>query len=157
VRRGLSLLALSIVCLNAQQSFPITQAETLTGKKVTVPDGHPAVFIIGFTHASQTQTKAWSLRVSNQLPTWSVSVLEDVPRLMRGMVTHAIKSSIPKEQHERFLLVYHNEKKLKQATGFDKQDDAYLVVVDAGGAIKWRYHGAVTDDAVKQLTAQFGS
>lgn len=155
MRRGLILLAFSIVCLNAQQSFPVTQAETLTGKKVTVPDGHPAVFIIGFTHASQTQTKAWSQRVSNKLPTWSVSVLEDVPKLMRGMVTHAIKGSIPKEQHDRFLLVYHNEKELKQTAGFDKPDDAYLVVVDAGGAIKWRYHGAVTDDAVKQLTGQF--
>jgi hypothetical protein len=155
VRRGFILLAFSIVCLNAQETFPTTQAETLTGKKVTVPDGHPAVFIIGFTRASQTQTKAWSQRISNRFPTWSVSVLEDVPRLMRGMVTHAIKGSIPNEQHDRFLLVYHNEKELKQTAGFDQPDDAYLVVVDAGGAIKWRYHGAVTDDAVKQLAGQF--
>ena len=151
----LCLLALftSLLCA---QTLPQFEGETLSGKKITLPDSaatQPELLIVGFTHASQTQTKAWSQRVRQQFPTWSISVLEDVPRLMRGMVSHAIKGSVPKDEYDRFLLVYHHEKELKQAAGFDKPDDAYLMAIGAGGKILWSYHGPVTDAAVEQLTA----
>lgn len=135
------------------QPLPRIEGETLSGKKVTLPDGRPAVLIIGFTHGSQAQTKAWSQRIHNQIDTWSISVLEDVPRLMRGMVSHSIKGSIPREEHDRFLLVYHGEKELKQAAGFDRPEDAYVLAIDASGAVLWRFHGSVTDAAAEQAAA----
>ena len=137
----------------AAQPLPRIEGETLSGKKAALPDGKSALLIIGFTHGSQAQTKAWSQRVHNQFDTWSISVLEDVPRLMRGMVSHSIKGSIPREEHDRFLLVYHGEKELKQATGFNRPDDAYVLAIDGGGAIQWRFHGPVTDAAVEQAAA----
>src|SRR5215475_2875347 len=103
------LLALWAGMLHAQRSIPNIEGETLSGKKVSLPrdmGGKPALLIIGFTHGSQEQTKAWSIRVHGRFPTWSIAVLEDVPRLIRGMVSHSIKSSLPKEQYDRFLLVY---------------------------------------------------
>jgi hypothetical protein len=147
-----AILAL-IAGLAAAQPLPKVEGETLSGKKVALPDGKPALLVIGFTHGSQAQTKAWSQKARSQFETWSISVLEDVPRLMRGMVTHAIKGSIPKDEYDRFLLVYHGEKELKQAAGFDRPDDAYLLVVDSAGATQWRYHGPVTDEAVGQIAA----
>ena len=116
--------------------------------------GQPALLIIGFTHGSQTQTKAWSVRAHDRFPAWSIAVLEDVPRLVRGMATHGIKSGTPKDQYDRFVLVYRGEKQLKEAAGFDRSDDAYLLVIDGSGAIRWRYHGPVTDAAVEQIGAQ---
>jgi hypothetical protein len=146
------LFALGVAVLSAQ-SLPRIEGETLSGKKVSLPDGTPALLIIGFTHGSQAQTKAWSQRVHNRFDTWSISVLEDVPRLMRGMVSHSIKGSIAREQHDRFLLVYHGEKELKQAAGFDRPEDAYVLAIDGSGAIQWRFHGPVTDAAVEQAAA----
>jgi predicted transcriptional regulator len=67
------------------------------------------------------------------------------------MVTHGIKGSVPKEQYDRFILVYHGEKELKQAAGFDRPDDAYLLVIDRTGAVHWSFHGPVTDAAVEQI------
>ncbi len=96
-----------------------------------------------------------SLRVRFLYPTWSVSTLEEVPRLMRGMVTHAIKGRVPKEQYDRFPRGDHHEKELKEAAGFDRPDDAYLMVVEPGGTIQWRFHGPVSDAAVERLTAAF--
>ena len=153
----LCLLALCTGLLHAQQTFPQVDGETLSGKKVSLPAvfaGQPALLIIGFTHGSQTQTKAWSIRVRDRFPAWSVAVLEDVPRLVRGMAVHGIKSGTPKDQHDRFVLVYRGEKKLKDAAGFDRPDDAYLVVLDGAGAIRWKYHGAVTEAAVEQAAGQ---
>jgi ATP synthase subunit 10 len=155
MRTKLCLLALWSAILSAQ-SLPRCGGETLSGKKVELPDaaaGQPALIIIGFTHASQNQTRAWSQSVHNQFPVWSIAVLEEVPRLVRGMATHGIKSSVPREQYDHFLLVYHGEKELKQAAGFDQPDDAYLLVIDSTGAIQWRSHGAVTDAALDQIRA----
>src|SRR5215469_12808367 len=148
------LVALCAGSLHAQRSMPIVEGESLSGKKVSLPrdlGSKPALLIIGFTHGSQAQTKAWGLRVRDRFPTWSIAVLEDVPRLMRGMVSHSIKSGIPKEQYDRFLLVYHGEKELKQVAGFDHSDDAYLLVIDSSGAIRWSFHGSATDAAVEEI------
>jgi hypothetical protein len=155
--RGLCTIAVCAGLLNAQQAIPSIEGETLSGKKVSLPaalGGSPALLIVGFTHGSQAQTKAWSTRVSGRFPAWSIAVLEDVPRLVRGMATHGIKSGTPKDQYDRFLLVYHGEKQLKEAAGFDRPDDAYLLVVDGSGAVRWSYHGPVTDAAVEQIAGQ---
>jgi hypothetical protein len=152
------LLALCAGALYAQLTLPAIDGETLSGRKVSLPaaaGGQPALLIIGFTHGSQAQTKAWSQRVHDRFPSWSIAVLEDVPRLVRGMATHGIKSGTPKDQYDHFALVYHGEKQLKQAAGFDRPDDAYLLVIDGAGAIRWSYHGPVTDAAVEQLAGQF--
>jgi len=157
MRTRLCLLALSLGLLHAQQSFPTVEGETLSGKKVSLPavfGGQRALLIIGFTHASQAQTKAWSIRVRDRFPAWSVAVLEDVPRLVRGMATHGIKSGTPKDQYDHFVLIYRGEKQLKEAAGFDRPDDAYLLVLDPGGSIRWKYHGAVNDAAVEQVAGQ---
>jgi hypothetical protein len=82
--------------------------------------------------------------------------VEDVPSLLRGIVTHSIMSGTPREQYDRFVLVYRGEKQLKQVAGFDKPDDAYLLVIDKTGAIAWRFHGPVTDAAMKQVGSRFG-
>lgn len=144
--------------LHAQRSIPNIEGETLSGKKVSLPrelGSESALLIIGFTHSSQAQTKAWGVRVSGRFPTWSIAVLEDAPRLVRGMISHGIKGSVPKEQYDRYLLVYHGEKELKQAAGFERPDDAYLLVIDKAGAVRWSFHGPETDAAMEQLAGQF--
>jgi hypothetical protein len=90
-----------------------------------------------------------------RFPVWSIAVLEDVPHLVRGMVTHGIKSGTPKDLYNRLVLAYHGEKQLKQAAGFGRPDDAYLLVIDNAGAIRWSFHGPVTDAAMEQLDHQF--
>jgi hypothetical protein len=152
------LLALCAGLQSAQPSIPRIEGETLSGKKVSLPGdlgSESALLIIGFTHASQGQVKAWSSRVHGRFPSWSIAVLEDVPRLVRGMVSHGIRGSVPKDQYDRFLLVYHGEKELKQAVEFDRPDDAYLLVIDRSGAIRWRFHGPVSDSAMEQIAGQF--
>jgi hypothetical protein len=140
-------------------SIPVIEGETLAGKKISLPaalNGQPVLLILGFTHGSQTETKAWSVRVHDRFPAWSIAVLEDVPRMVRGMARHGIKSGTPKDQYDRFLLVYHGEKELKQAAGFDKPDDAYLLAIDGAGNIVWSYHGPVTDAAVDEVAKHVG-
>lgn len=147
------LAFLMAVPLCAQQ-FPSIEGQNLHEHRVKLPDGQAEMLILGFTHASQTQTKAWSARINSQFPVYSIAVLEDVPHLVRGMASHGIKSGVPENQRDRFLLVYHGEKELKQAAAFSTPDDAYILVLDKSGAIRWKFHGPVTDEALNQLKAQ---
>lgn len=134
--------------------FPSIEGQNLVGKKIAFPQvaqGHPTVVVIGFTHASQAQTKTWSARLTPEVATYSLAVLEDVPRLVRGMAVAGIKGGVPQEQRERFLLVFRSEKELKEAVGYYNPNDAYLVLLDTDGAIRWRFHGEFNDNSLADL------
>src|SRR5579862_5734053 len=131
---------LFVLGLGAQQ-FPRVEGENLLGEKVTLPDaaaGRPTAIVIGFTHASQKQVKSWGASVQEELPIYSMAVLEDAPKLVRGMAFRGIKGSVPEEQRGRFLVIYQHEKELKQAAGFDQPDEAYVFLLDKDSAIHWR-------------------
>jgi len=150
------LLAGGWTCLQAEQ-FPRVEGENLLGQKTALPDaasGHPAVIVIGFTHSSQNQTKAWAARLQHECPTYSIAVLEDAPRLVRGMAVRGMKGGVAEDQRDHFVVIYHNEKELKRAATFDRPDDAYVLLLDKDSAIHWRFHGAVTDTAVEDLKSQ---
>jgi hypothetical protein len=152
----LCTLALAVL-VRGQQPLPPIEGETLSGRKISLPaalEGKPAVLIIGFTRGSQTQTKAWSQRLRDQFPAWSLAVLEDVPGLVRGIVARSIRKATPKEQHGHFVLIYRGENELKRAAGFARPDDAYILVIDASGAVHWSFRGPVTESAVEQVRQQ---
>ncbi len=134
--------------------FPHIEAENVPGKKIVLPDdakGHATVLVIGFTHASQNQTKAWAAELRPSFEMYSLAVLEDVPRLVRGMAVGGIKGGVPQNQRDHFLLVFHGEKELKAAAGFEKPDDAYIVLLDRDGAINWSFHGPFSENARDEL------
>jgi hypothetical protein len=161
--RSLPVLLILLSVSVFAETLPRIAGENLLGQQVILPEaaaGHPAVLVLGFSHASQGQTKAWGERLNSEYPdasgviVYPIAVLEDVPRLVRGMASHGIKSGTPKQQRARFLLVYHNEAELKMAVDFSTPDDAYILSLDRSGEIRWRFHGAVTDSALMQLQTE---
>ena len=145
---------------------PRFEGETLSGKQVVMPQaqrGRFALLIIGFTQASGRQSADWAkltspLEEAGLCDVWSVAVLEDVPRLLRGVVARGIRSGVPKNRQDRFLLVYRGAE-LKQAVGsgpdqFQAGDDAWLLLIDMTGSIQWRRHGPVSDAGLRELRNQ---
>ena len=154
------LFALIVVAQAAPPAEPLPsfQAETLLGKKLELPDalrGHATVLIIGFSHGSQSETKAWGIRLEGDLHPYSIAVLEEVPRLVRGMATKGIKSGVPDSTKDRFLLAFHEEKELKEAVGFQAPNDAYVVLLDRDGLMQWKFHGSVSDSVAAELERRF--
>jgi len=158
--KGLTGVALALAFTAAAWAarFPEVQAETLSGKHVAMPgvaQGMPTLFVIGFTHAAKDQTTYWSKKIPSDLVNfYSVAVLEDVPRLVRPAVTHSMKSDTPKEKRDRFLVVYSGEKELKEAAGFEAPDDAYLILVDPNGEVRWRFHGPFSHTTLSEVRTQ---
>jgi hypothetical protein len=143
-----------------QSQLPRFAGETLSGRKLTLPDAvqaHPAVLVVGFTHASGPQCTAWARRLetdfgsNTELERYSVIFLEDAPRLVRGMAKSGIKSGVPKQEYDNYLIVTEHEKEMKAAVHFEAADDAYLVLLGPGGTVRWTFHGAVSDAPVRQI------
>ncbi len=132
-------------------TMPHTGLETLSGKSIVLPDalsGRPAILVVGFTKRSQSQTAAWGTQLTKdygnepRLQRLSVAVLDDVPNFVRGMVISGIRGGVPPEQHDAFLLLFHDQKPWKDLMDFKAPDDAYVILIDAASKIVAVTHGS---------------
>ena len=151
VKLGQSLVALACCAAItlAAETIPSTEAENLLGQKINIAGslkGKVGVLLLGFSHASGTNVGVWEKRLAQdygadaQVVTYQMPILESVPHLVRGMMSSGMRKDIPKEKQANFLLVYHDEDKWKQVCGYQKSDDAFIVLVDKTGEVRW--HGS---------------
>lgn len=143
------------------EQMPRITGENLSGKQVSLPSassGSVAIICIGFSHASQSQLKPWAERATkafgqnDRVVVYAIAVLEDAPRLVRGMAVHGMRSRVTAQQHDHFIVVYQGESELKRITRFQRPEEAYIVLLDPRGEIQWVSHGPVSDAALQELT-----
>jgi hypothetical protein len=63
------------------------------------------------------------------------------------MIRRGMRSGIPKDEQDTFVLIYEGEDAWKTFAGFSGADDAYVVVVDSPGTARARVHGKTPDEA----------
>lgn len=158
--RTLSLFVLVSLGFAQAQIMPRVEGESFAGRKVILPDatkGHVAVLVFGFSKASKEPTKAWAEKILSEFggqvgfELYQLPVLEDVPRLVRGMVISSIKKGVQQNLRDHFVPVLQGESELKKLVGYKEPDDAYLVVLDPAGQIVQQIHGLFSDRAYSRL------
>ncbi len=140
-----------IACLQvtAAQQLPVTHAETLSGKAVTLPapDHAQTLLIAGFSKASSDAVKAWWLQATDicrahpAVACYEAAVIEDAPSFIRGMIVGSMKRGMEADRRDTFVPITQNEAALKQALSFKAPDDAYLGIFDKTGKLLWRTSG----------------
>ena len=134
--------------------MPHTEAETLSGKKIVLPDavnGHPTIVVMGFTKRSQSQTAAWSTQLTKdyadepRLQRYAIAVLDDVRGFMRGRVTASIRRGVPQEQQDAFIVLAHDAKPWRDLAAITNPDDAYVILFDDSAHVVAQTHGSVED------------
>lgn len=162
----LSALLLPALALAQRQTMPSISGKSLAGGKVVLPDaakGKVAVLIFGFTKASKEPTKAWATRFNSELRSqpdfvlWQLPVLEDVPRLIRGMVISGMKKTVPENLRDHFVPILESEAELKKLVNYKDADDAYLIVLDRSSRIAQQLHSASPEGAYAQLRTEIQS
>src|SRR5437868_3220604 len=150
MRTGFVLAVLLIGSGISAQVIPHTQGDTLSGNKIVLPDafaGHPAVITIGFSRAGGDSTGRWGKELRKDvagnadLRFYSIAVLEDAPKMVRGMIRHGMRGNIPKAEQDSFVLLYQDEVTWKKLADFSDPGDAYIILVDSAANIRWRTHG----------------
>ena len=144
-------LAITIV-LGA--AMPHTEAETLSGKKIVLPDavtGHPTIVVMGFTKRSQSQTSAWSTQLTKdyanepRLQRYSIAVLDGAPAFVRGMVASSIRRRVPKDEQDTFIVLSHDTKSWRDLAAISNADDAYIILFDETAHVVAQTHGSVEE------------
>jgi hypothetical protein len=156
-------VCLSMSLVAAAQQLPRLQEQNLAGQQVVLPDaasGKVAVLVFGFTRASQTTTGGWMKHIqgdfgkSHGFVLYQLPVIEEAPKLIRGMITSGMKKGVPENERANFIPVVHNEAELKKLVGYKEADDAYLVVLDRNGQVAYQTHGATPDPNYAELRAK---
>jgi hypothetical protein len=151
---GLALLMGSMAARAQSGRIPETHATSLAGTAVTLPEdlrGRVGVLVIGFSKSSGDVCKGWgqrlaeSYRNSHEVAYYQMPVLESVPKLIRGMVVKSIKSGVPEAEQTHFIPMFSDESAWQKAAHYGNADDAYVLVVDPQGTVRWQTSGKVTD------------
>jgi hypothetical protein len=164
------LLVACMVAVAPGEALLRLEGQSLSGKPIVLPEdahGKIALLVIGFTQKGGHATGAWEQRfrkdfgADQRYAVYPVAELEDAPRLLRGMITGSIRRGTPPAEQDRFLILFQSEAELRRFVAFSSPDDAYLLLLDSNGQVKWRGHGlfreedySALQDAARKLAPQ---
>jgi hypothetical protein len=144
----------------APATIPAVHGEALNGAKVELPSalkGKVGVLIVSFSQASRNQVTDWDRRLaadfrdSGTVTYFALPVLESVPRILRGFVIGKVRDSVPDQARARFVPVLDHEADWRKLSAYQAPDDAYVLLVDGTGTLRWKIQGAVSDASYGQL------
>lgn len=153
----LLVLTFSVGCAAAQSlhvgdAFPHVSAKSLNGGVLVVPDGHPAVVILGFTQAAGKDSTLWTDRVAHDFPALTVDnfiFLDSAPGFMRGMIAAGIGHGMTPVRRAHSIVFDHDGSVWKQrlSGGVPGVDlgHAVAVALDASGHIRAVGYGVVAE------------
>lgn len=164
LRRVLAALPLVfLLSVLTAETIPPVQGHTFTGEHVSLPadlHGRPAIFVIGFTKDSRTQTSAWSKKLieaysnNSSVALYNLLPLDKVPRLMRGFVTRAIRNDVSDRARPYFVILDGHENEWRTLVHASNDNSAYVVLCNARGNLIWQTKGALTPESFAALRHQ---
>ena len=144
------------------QRMPQLKGDLLTGKPGVLPDqaaGQTTLVILGFSYDSRFQVEAWAEKFRGRYGAAKDVTLFEVPmmgsgaRLGRWFIDSGMRKNTPRELHGRVMTVYGGNDDWKARVGFSAPNDAYLVLLDRQGIVRWLAHGPVSDERLRELVA----
>ncbi len=156
-------LAGSLAHQAISQQIPAVHGTSFTGVPVNLPQGlagKVGVLVIGFSQGSRDAVTVWGKRLASDFydsPTvayYEMPVLASVPRFMRGFVAGKIKASVSERGKPHFVPLNDHEPEWRSLVHFQAPDDAYLLLVDDHGEVRWRTQGPFTEAGYSALKLQ---
>ena len=145
------------------QRMPPLKGDLLSGKRGVLPDlaaGRTTLVILGFSYDSRFQVEAWAEKFRARYGTTPDVTLFEVPmmgsaaRLGRWFIDSGMRKNTPAGLHDRVMTVYGGNDDWKARVGFSAPNDAYLVLIDREGIVRWLAHGAVSEERLRELVAR---
>jgi hypothetical protein len=143
------------------QRMPPLKGDLLSGQPGVLPDlaaGQTRLVILGFSYDSRFQVEAWSEKFRARYGTAKDVTLFEVPmmgsaaRLGRWFIDSGMRKNTPPALHGRVMTVYGGNDDWKTRVGFSAPDDAYLVLIDQQGIVRWLAHGPVSEARLQALS-----
>jgi hypothetical protein len=156
--------------LRVGERMPELKGQTLTGRTTVLPQasaGTVTLVAIGFTYKSRFPVEAWADWYRTSIDPTAVTLFEvpmigGMATLGRWFINRGMRSGTPVELHDHVITVYGGtgdwKQRLSYSTGHG--NDAYLIVLDRQGVVRWLHHGVFdqsqADELKRLLTALAG-
>jgi hypothetical protein len=144
----------------ADVMIPAMHGATLDGHSIEWPRdlSGPMVLVFGFSRGAADATTAWE-RALRALPAaqavhfYDLPVVAAAPSFVRPWIIRSIRNQVPLAARPYILPLTENEAQWKQAASYTgaSPNAAYVVVVDAKGAVHWTAHEDFSAAALQQL------
>ena len=165
---GVLLLALAAEAgpagdsLQIGEQLPTLAGQFLTGRPATLPQasaGKVTLIAMGFTYASRVPVEAWGgwyrteLGSRTDVTFFEIPMIGGLAKLGRWFIERGMRSGTPAALHEHVITVYRDTGDWKRWLSYsgDHADDAYLIVLDRKGVVRWLHHGAFDTSRSEEL------
>jgi hypothetical protein len=142
--------------------MPPLRGELLTGAEAELPAaiaGKVALLAFGFTRGSSEDVKAWGARFkasygSDTMLTWvEVPVMGGIARMMRGVITGAMRKETPEPDRTHLMTVWSDADAWKRRLAVSAGKPAYLLLLDREGIVRWKGSGPLNEETWRTLAA----
>lgn len=144
--------------------LPPLKGEYLTGKSATLPAvgaGKTTLLLLGFTYASRVPVEAWGQWFRDTIGVGPDRILFEVPmigglaKMGRWFIDRGMRKGTPAALHENVITVYANagDWKTRLAVSSRNDKDAFVIVLDRGGLVRWLHHGPFDAARAQELKA----
>jgi hypothetical protein len=150
--------------LRVGDPLPELKGRSLTGRDAVLPQaasGRVTLIAIGFTYQSRFPVEAWAdwyrkaLGSRSDITLFEVPMIGGLATLGRWFIERGMRSGTPVELHDRVITVYGGTGDWKRRLSYspEHKDDAYLIVVDRLGVVRWLDHGGFDQSRADDLNA----
>ncbi|MBM3807131.1 MAG: hypothetical protein FJW22_02950 [Acidimicrobiia bacterium] len=150
--------------LRVGDRFPELKGRLLTGREATLPQaasGKVIFVAMGFTYQSRFPVEAWadwyrqSVGARADVTLFEVPMIGGFAKLGRWFIDRGMRSGTPVELHDRVMTVSSATGDWKRRLSYSREhaDDAYLIVVDSTGVVRWLHHGGFDPAQAESLHA----
>ena len=144
--------------------MPVIQAETLSERKVTLPQdlpGEKTLALIAFTREQQTNVNTWiqGLSLNTATEPWvELPVVGAQNRLMRAFTDSGMRMGIPDEtMRNRVITLYTDRDAFVQAMGFKNSTRTiYAAIINRAGQVLASVEGDYTSEKAAVLAKAYG-
>jgi hypothetical protein len=137
--------------LQAGDRLPELRGQTLTGRVVVLPvasAGKVTLAVLGFTYSSRKAVEAWAGWYRKTFDAKADAAFFEVPMiggaavLARWFINRGMRNGTPPELHDQVITVYEGigDWKTRLSYSAEHKDDAYLIVYDKAGVVRWVRH-----------------
>jgi hypothetical protein len=174
-RLGLSLIALLLTVaiveadvprIRVGDRLPDVAGETLNGHEVTLPAsaaGTPALLLMGFTYDARTPVEQWSAWCRKTLGAgvacYEMPMLGGMAKLASPFIKSGMRKSTPEALRDHVITVTSKTGDWKDRVGHTDatDDDAFLILIDRGGIVRWVAHGDVSPERTAALQRELAA
>lgn len=151
--------------LRVGEPLPTLEGQFLTGRPAVLPQassGKVTLIAMGFTYASRVPVEAWggwyrtAIGSRTDITFFEVPMIGGLATLGRWFIDRGMREGTPVELHDHVITVYRDTGDWKPRISYASahKDEAYLIVLDQEGVVRWLHHGVFDtfqSDELKRL------